>query len=221
MTPHPSATVVLLRDGASGLELLLLRRSAKLVFHGGAWVFPGGRIDPEDYAAGAEHDIAAASRNGAVREVQEETGLSVDPEGLIMISRWTTPERMPRRFSTWFYVTAAGEGRVEVDGGEIKAHRWMRPDDALAAQRRGEIELPPPTFVTIRVLSAFGRTDEALSSLREREPDIFFPRVQRVEGGACSLYEGDAGYADGDPARPGTRHRLWMLETGWRYERSS
>ena len=42
VTPQPSATVVLLRDGRSGLELLLLRRSAKLAFFGGAWVFPGG-----------------------------------------------------------------------------------------------------------------------------------------------------------------------------------
>ena len=45
----PAATVVLLRDGDDGLEVLLARRSSKLAFHGGAWVFPGGRIDPDDY----------------------------------------------------------------------------------------------------------------------------------------------------------------------------
>jgi len=221
MSPDPSATVVLLRGGPSALELLLLRRSSKLVFHGGAWVFPGGRIDPEDYAGGAEHDVDAASRNGAVRETREETSLCVDPLDLVPISHWTTPEGLPRRFSTWFYVAAAGEGQVKVDGGEIQAHRWMRPRDALAAQRAGEIELPPPTFVTISALSAYGSSQAALSSLREREPEIFFPRVRRVTGGACSLYEGDAGYAESDPERPGARHRLWILETGWRYERSS
>ena len=35
---------------ALDLEVLLARRSSKLAFHGGAWVFPGGRIDPDDYA---------------------------------------------------------------------------------------------------------------------------------------------------------------------------
>ncbi len=220
MSPDPSATVVLLRDGPSALELLLLRRSAKLVFHGGAWVFPGGRIDPEDYAEGAEHDVVAASRKGAVREIREETGLCVDPLDLVPISRWTTPEGLPRRFATWFYAAAAGEGQVKVDGGEIQAHRWMQPRDALAAQRAGEIELPPPTFVTISALSAYGSAQGALSSLREREPEIFFPRVRGVAGGACSLYGGDAGYAESDPEKPGARHRLWMLDTGWRYERS-
>src|SRR5262249_22587229 len=45
----PAATVVLVRDGERGLEVLLGRRSSKLAFHGGAWVFPGGRIDPVDY----------------------------------------------------------------------------------------------------------------------------------------------------------------------------
>src|SRR5690348_4693324 len=46
----PAATVVLVRDGERGLEVLLAKRSSTLEFHGGAWVFPGGRIDPEDYA---------------------------------------------------------------------------------------------------------------------------------------------------------------------------
>ena len=41
----PAATVVLIRDGRDGLEVLLARRSSQLAFHGGAWVFPGGRID--------------------------------------------------------------------------------------------------------------------------------------------------------------------------------
>jgi hypothetical protein len=42
-----------------------------------------------------------------------------------------------------------------------------------------------------------------------------------VEGGAVALYHGDAGYDDTDPDRPGGRHRLWMLDRGWRYERDA
>ena len=44
----PAATVVLLRDADDGPQVLMLRKNARIDF-GGMWVFPGGRIDPEDY----------------------------------------------------------------------------------------------------------------------------------------------------------------------------
>ena len=44
----PAASVILVRDGTAGLEVLMLRRTAKASFAPDAWVFPGGRIDPED-----------------------------------------------------------------------------------------------------------------------------------------------------------------------------
>src|SRR5260221_4220681 len=58
----PAATVVLVRDGADGLETLLLRRNSKIAF-GGMWVFPGGRIDESDWrGVGARDELAAAPR---------------------------------------------------------------------------------------------------------------------------------------------------------------
>jgi 8-oxo-dGTP pyrophosphatase MutT (NUDIX family) len=143
---HPAATVVLLRDAAAECEVLLVRRSAQLTFHGGAWVFPGGRLDPVDYAAGAG-DTVAAARYAAVREAREEAGLVLHAEALVLLSRWITPTPLPKRFDTWFFAGRGSAAPVEVDGGEIHDHRWMTPGAALAAQRAGEIELPPPTFV--------------------------------------------------------------------------
>ena len=46
--PLDSATVVMLRDGLSGLEVLLLRRHAASSVLGGAFVFPGGKLDATD-----------------------------------------------------------------------------------------------------------------------------------------------------------------------------
>lgn len=46
--PVPSATLILLRQGDPGLEVLLLERTPRSGFIPGAWVFPGGRVDPED-----------------------------------------------------------------------------------------------------------------------------------------------------------------------------
>ena len=47
--PIDAATVVVARDSADGVEVLMLRRNSKIYF-GGMWVFPGGRVDPEDRA---------------------------------------------------------------------------------------------------------------------------------------------------------------------------
>ena len=70
VVPIPAATVVPLRDGPEGLEALLLLRNARLDFVGGAWVFPGGRIDTADRIA-ARNDTDAA-RIAACREALEE-----------------------------------------------------------------------------------------------------------------------------------------------------
>jgi 8-oxo-dGTP pyrophosphatase MutT (NUDIX family) len=220
VTPIPSATVILLRDAENSLETLLLRRNSKIAFHGGAWVFPGGRIDPEDHPTGKE-DLFAAARQAAVREAREEAGLTIAVEELTWLSHWTTPEGRPERYSTWFFIAASKQhDAVQIDGDEIHDHRWMKPHEALAAQRIGEIELPPPTFVTLTKLSAYQTTGNALSVFSAREPEIFTPRYKRVPGGACSLYQDDVGYPDIDLDRPGRRHRLWMIESGWRYENS-
>jgi 8-oxo-dGTP pyrophosphatase MutT (NUDIX family) len=218
--PHPAATVVLLRGRGDACEVLLVRRSKKLSFHGGAWVFPGGRIDDSDYAASGEGDVLAAARSAAVREVREETGLEIEGGALVTISRWITPVVLAKRFDTWFFAGRAGEEEVQVDGGEIREHRWLAPSDALAAQRRGEIELPPPTFVTLSDLARFSDPGEALQQMARRAMRTFTPRICMVEGGACSLYEGDAGYEHDDPERPGARHRLWLNAPQWRYERT-
>ena len=99
---RPAATVILVRDGRDGLETLLLHRNSKLAFHGGSWVFPGGRVDAGDYPPDAPGDMEAAARRAAVREAKEEAGLDVAEKALVYFSHWTTPSGLPKRFSTWF-----------------------------------------------------------------------------------------------------------------------
>src|ERR687889_2722979 len=81
--PRQAASVMLLRGGAAALEVLLLRRTASARFMPGAWVFPGGALDPGDGDAG--------HRAAAVREGAEEGGVEVpDPGALVPFSRWVT-----------------------------------------------------------------------------------------------------------------------------------
>ncbi len=219
-TIHPAATVVLIKDSEKGIEVLLLRRSKELDFVGGAWVFPGGRIDPADFPDGRPDDMASAARQGAVREAEEEAGVRIDPGGLVYFSHWITPEESPKRYDTWFFVTSVNSMTVRVDGFEIHEHKWFKPLEALESQRAGQIQLMPPTFVTLQELSRFDTAAAVLSNYRASPPVRYSPRIVMVPGGVCSLYQGDAGYETKDPDKPGLRHRFWMIDSGWRYEKS-
>ena len=212
---HPAATVVCLRDGSEGVEVLLVRRNSRLVFHGGAWVFPGGRVDPQDAGGKALFDEDAA-RTAAVRETAEEASLSITERELVALSHWTTPPGMPRRFSTWFFLVGVERGEVTVDDDEIEAHWWAKPGRAIARRAAGEIELPPPTFVSLTWLERAATVEGALRTARDQRVERFIPRPVLRPNGVVSLYGGDGGYDAVDPDVTGPRHRLWMLEEGWR-----
>jgi len=217
---RPAATLTLLRDTADGMQVLMVRRNATLKFYGGAWAFPGGRVDPEDCADGETLEDLNAVKRAAVRELREEVALTIAPEQLVWMSHWITPVVRPKRFKTWFFVAAIDDHNAQVDGAEIDAHQWLTFEEAFAAHRAQQMELPPPTFVTLSDIARFSSTTEALTALRERAPVHYVPKLVSVEGGLYSLYEGDAGYADEDITRAGSRDRLVMLPSGWRYERS-
>jgi 8-oxo-dGTP pyrophosphatase MutT (NUDIX family) len=216
----PAATVVLLRDGDAGLEVLLARRSSKLAFHGGAWVFPGGRIDPDDYGD-APHDLPRAARVAAVREAKEEAGVDVDVEALLHLSNWTTPEGTPKRFATWFFAGPVSGGDEAADGSEMDALQWFTPHAALAARAAGEIELAPPQYVTLLDLRAFATLDDAMAAIAAAVPIDYLPRFQFVEGdGAVCVYPDDVAYDDPEQLEtPGPRHRLYLRREAWEYIR--
>jgi 8-oxo-dGTP pyrophosphatase MutT (NUDIX family) len=213
----PAATVVVLRNTGDAFELLLVQRATELAFHGGAWVFPGGRVEEPDRVDTGD-DLAHA-RRAAVRELAEETGLVLGAEALVPLAHWTTPRGRARCFATWFFLAGFASGDVMVDGREIQNHRWLTPAAALVLRATGELVLPAPTFVTLTWLAAHGDAASALRAARLRTPEVFEPRPRSVTGGICSLYAGDAAYAGGELELPGARHRLWMLDAGWRYER--
>jgi len=87
---RPAATVMIV-DDRPDLQVLMIERNAKMVFAGGMWVFPGGRVDPEDADEFERHcegldDAAASDLLGvesdglafwvaAIRENFEEAGL--------------------------------------------------------------------------------------------------------------------------------------------------
>jgi 8-oxo-dGTP pyrophosphatase MutT (NUDIX family) len=221
-----AATVVLLRDGASGLECLMLRKTEGQAF-GGLWTFPGGRVEEGD-GAGME-----GARQAAVREAAEETGLLIDPAGLVPMAHWTPPTNAPRRYLTWFFVapTPLDAADVEVDGGEIDDHVWLSPAAVLERHGQSEIDLLPPTWITLNRL--VGPTDvaAALAEASARPIERFSTQIAKTADGVLvAVWDGDVAYVPGgsgawepqggtDLATPGARHRLFMDPAGWRYER--
>lgn len=93
--PSPTrlaATILLVRDGAEGAEICMVVRNRKIAFASGALVFPGGSVDPGDYAASAfadGADLAAEAltlRVAAIREAFEECGILLARRGGRLVS---------------------------------------------------------------------------------------------------------------------------------------
>ena len=219
-----AATVLPLRDGPDGIEVLMLKRSSRGAF-GGLWVFPGGKVDPED----GEEELASA-RRAAVREAMEEASIAIEEASLVTWSHWLPPETkapgaqgyVAARFSTWFFVAAAHEsGEVVVDGGEIHEHAWLRPHDALAKRAAGEIELAPPTFTSLSQLALYATVEEVLAAGRaQAEPPRHHTRIVMLDGTRVLLWAGDSGYATGELDLPGPRNRVVWREPDLVWDRT-
>lgn len=188
------------RHRERGLELLMLRRGAGARFMPGVWVFAGGVVDPGDFEAagdppeGLEPDEWAHRICGA-RELAEEGGVEVAADGLVPWSRWITPEQVPLRFDTRFYLALApAHCRPEPDGVEMDEVRWVGAADALRAGEAGELELSFPTVRHLEMLVPFGDAEAALEAAAERVVEPILPRVVGSREAFRVLLPGDAGY---------------------------
>jgi 8-oxo-dGTP pyrophosphatase MutT (NUDIX family) len=195
-TPRPAASVIVLRRGGRhadrGLEMLLLKRSDEARFMPGVWVFPGGAVDPED------GDGEEGFRACALRELEEEAGIELgDPEALVRYSHWITPELVPVRFDTWFFLALApAHSSPEPDGAETVDAAWWQPGRALEAHRRGELSLVFPTIKQLESLAGFQTSEEALEAARGKPVEAILPRVIGEGSEQRVVLPGEPGYED-------------------------
>jgi 8-oxo-dGTP pyrophosphatase MutT (NUDIX family) len=189
-TPRPASSVIVLRGGDTSLELLLVQRNPAARFMGGAWVFPGGAVDPH------EGDGDAAYLAAAVRELEEEAGITgVDPSALVPFSRWITPAEVKIRFDTRFYLAEAPDGaEPRVDGRECVDLAWLAPQAALDAFHRGELMLVFPTIKHLEQLAEFSTTRDLIEYARAREVRPVQPRVLVTGETARVVLPGEPGY---------------------------
>jgi 8-oxo-dGTP pyrophosphatase MutT (NUDIX family) len=194
--PRPAATVVVLRAGADGPEVLMVRRTRGASFMADAWVFPGGRVDPADGEGEAAFAVAAA------RELREEAAIAVDAASLVPFAHWVTPSAEPKRFDARFFVATLPAGDVQTaqhDNAETVASAWATPSALLERHARGELKLPPPTLCTLEDLAPHATLEAALAWARSRTLVAILPKLAPLGETLAIVLPWDPEY----PALPG------------------
>jgi len=181
--PEPrdsSSGIVLSPSPAGGWDVLLGLRSRRSRFMPSHLSFPGGVIDPVDRI-----DEPGAFERCATRELQEETGIAIDPSDWVAAGVRTTPSMFPVRFHTRFFVTAVEGLKVPESlpsPDEIEELRLLPVAVALREWESGEAKIPPPVLPILRAIADAGAADlEALAGrileandLEQRSPRIEF-----------------------------------------------
>jgi 8-oxo-dGTP pyrophosphatase MutT (NUDIX family) len=193
-TPRPAATIVLLRRGGRhadrALEILLVRRGDGQSFMPGVWVFPGGMIEEGESA-----------EQCAARELAEETAIELAPDAdLHPWSRWVTPEIVPVRFDTYFFVALApAHSPPQPDGAEVDDAGWFNPQRALETHAEGRLKLVFPTIRTLESLVPYATAEEVIAAAPDRDLEPILPRVAGTRAEHRVLLPGDPGYEEAAP----------------------
>lgn len=214
-----AATVVIVRDGPAGAEVLMIERPDRGSF-AGAWVFPGGKLEPAD---GNVADEAAAARRAGARETWEETGLRLDAAALVALSCWDPPPGLALRIRTWFFLASDPGGQLSLAPDEVVAAEWVRPAEMLSRHARGELTLYPPTWVTLYELAEQPDAAALLGLARIAGMRRYETVARPGATGPMLLWHGDAEYGTDDTADESdaaSRHRLELGALPWVYTRT-
>ncbi len=240
----PAATIMLLRDGAQGLEVFMVVRHHQIDFASGALVFPGGKVDAQDSderviarLAGYQGATPGQSelRAAAIREAFEESGillarrrhdgalpahtdldrwraglndkslklgalleegdLHLSCDDLVHYAHWITPDFMPKRFDTHFYLARVPHQQVAGhDGHENVDSVWIRPRQVMADAEAGTRTVIFPTLSNVVKLAQFDSVQAAFEGTQRAPVVPIKPWSEKREDGRYVCIPKDAGY---------------------------
>ena len=190
--PLPAATVLLLRDGEQGLEVLMTRRSLNASFAPGAYVFPGGGVDPTDaqfhhlaLRRQTQDDWRLTQAIAAIRESFEELGVLLASDANGRMANMTDIAQIDRQQSLFEQCEVRGL-KLSADQVFVLAH-WItdrdlkrRFDVPFLVARMPEGQIPvadeQEQFEPIWI-----RPEEALRRHSEDDFFIIFPTIRTLE----------------------------------------
>jgi 8-oxo-dGTP pyrophosphatase MutT (NUDIX family) len=149
-------------------------------------------------------EIEAASRAALCEgktnflKVLADNGVRLALDELVPYAHWITPEGMPKRFDTWFFLAAAPPEQAGAhDGKESTDSIWVSPREALAGGDSGRFKLPFPTTRNLIRLGKQPNVKAALDDAKGRTVVTVMPVMTRLNGGRQLRIPLEAGY-DGE-----------------------
>jgi len=131
-------------------------------------------------------------------KILADNGLRLALDELLPYAHWITPEGMPKRFDTWFFLAAAPPEQVGAhDGRESTDSIWLSPGEALAGGESGRFKLPFPTTRNLIKLGKQPSVKAALDDSRGKPVVTVMPVMTKLNGGRQLRIPREAGY-DGE-----------------------
>jgi len=144
------------------------------------------------------HRAALCENKISFLSVLTETGMVLALDELVPYAHWITPEGMPKRFDTWFFLAAAPPEQLGAhDGRESTDSIWVSPRDALEGGETGRFKLPFPTTRNLIKLGKQPNVKAALEDSRGQSIVTVMPVMTKTATGRQLRIPREAGY-DGE-----------------------
>jgi 8-oxo-dGTP pyrophosphatase MutT (NUDIX family) len=132
---------------------------------------------------------------------QEKLRLACDT--LVHFAHWVTPEMMPKRFDTHFFLAAAPADHLAVhDGHESVDSVWITPADAIADAAAGKRTVIFPTLRNVEKLGTSASVSDALAAAADSTPVMVLPWMEKREDGTYLRIPVEAGYGISEEKMP-------------------
>ena len=130
-------------------------------------------------------------------EMVDAENLELACDALVPFAHWITPERVPKRFDTHFFLAPAPH-KVDAlhDGTESVGSVWITPKTAIADAEAGHRSVMFPTRMNLNVLDESPTVADALTATAAKEVVTVMPKAEKVEGGRIMHIPVEAGYGD-------------------------
>src|ERR1700720_1023792 len=146
----------------------------------------------------AAHRAVLSEGKTTFSKVLTETGMLLALDELVPYAHWITPEGMPKRFDTWFFLAAAPPEQAGAhDGKESTGSIWLSPREAVAGGESGRFKLPFPTTRNLIKLGKQPNVKAALDDIRGKPVVTVMPVMTKLNGGRQLRIPREAGY-DGE-----------------------